>query len=176
MSKLLLALTILLLPASAAADDHDGLGVGPRREGYASGVGVDLRRGDTTFGIFLGGAVAGSDYWTAGSLAASFGVQQVIASHGRAELSVGARVELQRFRQEQGEAFVTTQQLALQVPVRLTIWVTDHVSVFSEIGAEVRRSSSSSDYEGAGVVSEDASRSAQLFGDPLMNFGLSYQF
>jgi len=184
---LLLVIGMVCLGAGEArAGEHDGWAVGGRAEGPVYGVGADHWSGRLGLTATAGGSLSqqresAPDYPTtelrATAVGGSAGGLVALFEGPRARLALGARAVYLRWHGSYGgDAGFTYQQVALQVPLRIQLWVSDRVALHTEVGLELGLAGNRATAAGGAPAGDGDSRYLSVFGHPLGNVGVSYCF
>jgi hypothetical protein len=168
----------------AQAEEHDGWAVGARAEGGVYGPGADYWRGPLAITATVGAAATTQRGGPPGTpaemramaLGGSLGGLVALAQGPRSRLALGVRAVYGLQYLGAVDLWDSTyQSLALQLPLRIQVWVADRIALHTEVGLELGVASSSSTTEQGNDI-EASNRSLGVFGNPLGNFGVSYCF
>jgi hypothetical protein len=147
MAAILVVAALLASPAAGAKDLGGRFGIGAARTlGGVQGLDVIYWAGR----LGLGGTVnllwANPDEGDSQiNITLALGVLYPIISRERAELSIGGRVNLGVFQDQD-------THIALEVPLRLQFYITDHLSLFGEVGVVIDLPSGDRNLDGAGTI------------------------
>jgi hypothetical protein len=133
LATVLVGAALLGSPGAEAKDLNGRLGVGGARTlGGVQGVDVIYWSGRLGLGGTLGFVFGSPDEGDSDiRLDVALGILDPIISREMAELSLGARVNLGIHNNDRGT------QIAIEGPVRLQWYLTDHLSLFGEVGLVV---------------------------------------